>query len=181
MPSIFGVVILVVMGYTIGSIRIINQGTEALVERLGRYHRKLKPGLNFIVPFLDVIVLRDSVREQLLEIYPCSATTRDQVNVSIDVIIFWRVLELELAYYAIEDVEKAINEVVVIALRSEINKLELDLVLPSLDFLDRMLLSYLDEATEPWGIKVTRVEVREIMPSTPTRKVYGHSNLIDIG
>lgn len=181
MPSLFGLIALAFVGYTIGSIRIIHQGTEALVERLGRYHRKLKPGLNFIVPFLDVIVLIDNVREQLMEIDLCPATTRDQVNVSIDVVIFWRILELELAYYAIENLEAAINEVIVIALRSEVNKLDFGPILSSSDFLDRVLLSYLDEATEPWGIKVTRVEVREIMPSTPTRKVYGHSNLIDIG
>ena len=76
---LFGILALLIIGYSVGSVRIINQGTEALVERLGRYHRKLKPGLNFIVPLLDYIVLKDSVREQILDVEKQAAITRDNV------------------------------------------------------------------------------------------------------
>ena len=76
--SLFGILALLIIGYSVGSVRIINQGTEALVERLGRYHRKLKPGLNFIVPLLDYIVLKDSVREQILDVEKQAAITPRQ-------------------------------------------------------------------------------------------------------
>jgi regulator of protease activity HflC (stomatin/prohibitin superfamily) len=168
--SIIGILALIIIGYTVGSVRIINQGTEALVERLGRYHRKLKPGLNFIVPVLDYIVLRDSVREQILDVAKQGAITRDNVSLEVDAVVYWRILELELTYYAIENVEQAIEELVITTLRSEIGKMEFERTFSSRDELNRALLSQLDEATEPWGVKVTRVEVQEITPPEEVRR-----------
>lgn len=170
MPSIIGILALIIIGYTVGSVRIINQGTEALVERLGRYHRKLRPGLNFIVPVLDYIVLRDSVREQILDVAKQGAITRDNVSLEVDAVVYWRILELELTYYAIENVEQAIEELVITTLRSEIGKMEFERTFSSRDELNRALLSQLDEATEPWGVKVTRVEVQEITPPDEVRR-----------
>ncbi|HZG38690.1 MAG TPA: stomatin-like protein [Nodosilinea sp.] len=170
MPSIIGILALIIIGYTVGSVRIINQGTEALVERLGRYHRKLKPGLNFIVPALDYIVLRDSVREQILDVAKQGAITRDNVSLEVDAVVYWRILELELTYYAIENVEQGIEELVITTLRSEIGKMEFEKTFSSRDELNRALLSQLDEATEPWGVKVTRVEVQEITPPDEVRR-----------
>nr|WP_228037733.1 SPFH domain-containing protein [Nodosilinea sp. LEGE 06152] len=161
---------LIIIGYTVGSVRIINQGTEALVERLGRYHRKLKPGLNFIVPVLDYIVLRDSVREQILDVDKQAAITKDNVFLDVDAVVYWRILELELTYYAIENVEQGIEELVITTLRSEIGKMEFEKTFSSRDELNRALLSQLDEATEPWGVKVTRVEVQEITPPDEVRR-----------
>lgn len=170
MSSIIGILALIIIGYTVGSVRIINQGTEALVERLGRYNRKLKPGLNFIVPVLDYIVLRDSVREQILDVAKQGAITRDNVSLEVDAVVYWRILELELTYYAIENVEQAIQELVTTTLRSEIGKMEFEKTFSSRDELNRALLSQLDEATEPWGVKVTRVEVQEIIPPEEVRR-----------
>ncbi|HEY9738111.1 MAG TPA: SPFH domain-containing protein [Trichocoleus sp.] len=163
-PSIFGVLAFLIVGYSVGSVRVINQGNEALVERLGRYHRKLKPGLNFVVPFMDSVVLEDSVRERLLDIEPQSAITRDNVSLEVDAIVYWKILDLERTYYAIEDVEAAIGELVVTTLRSEIGKMELERTFSSRDELNKALLDQLDDATEPWGVKVTRVEVQRIQP-----------------
>ncbi|MEO1070526.1 MAG: paraslipin, partial [Cyanobacteria bacterium J06638_6] len=170
MPQIIGIFALIIIGYTVGSVRIINQGTEALVERLGKYHRKLRPGLNFIVPVLDYIVLRDSVREQLLDVDKQAAITKDNVSLDVDAVVYWRILELELTYYAIENVEQAIEELVITTLRSEIGKMEFERTFSSRDELNRALLSQLDEATEPWGVKVTRVEVQEITPPEEVRR-----------
>lgn len=170
MPSIIGILALIILGYTISSVRIINQGEEALVERLGRYHRKLKPGLNFIVPALDYIRLKDSVRERLLDVAKQGAITKDNVSLEVDAVVYWRILELQLTYYAIEDVEQAIEELVVTTLRSELGKMEFENTFSSRDELNRALLSQLDEATEPWGVKVTRVEVQEIMPPEEVRR-----------
>ncbi len=170
MPSIIGILALIIIGYTVGSVRIINQGTEALVERLGKYNRKLKPGLNFIVPVLDYIVLRDSVREQILDVDKQGAITRDNVSLEVDAVVYWRILELELTYYAIENVEQGIEELVITTLRSEIGKMKFEETFSSRDELNRALLSQLDEATEPWGVKVTRVEVQEITPPAEVRQ-----------
>lgn len=170
MSSLFGILALIIIGYSVGSVRIINQGTEALVERLGRYHRKLKPGLNFIVPFLDYIVLKDSVREQILDVAKQAAITRDNVALDVDAVVYWRILELELTYYAIENVEQAIAELVITTLRSEIGKMEFEKTFSSRDELNKALLSQLDEATEPWGVKVTRVEVQEITPPDEVKR-----------
>jgi regulator of protease activity HflC (stomatin/prohibitin superfamily) len=169
-PSIIGILALIIIGYTVGSVRIINQGTEALVERLGRYNRKLKPGLNFIVPVLDYIVLRDSVREQILDVAKQGAITKDNVSLEVDAVVYWRILELELTYYAIENVEQAIEELVITTLRSEIGKMEFEKTFSSRDEINRQLLSQLDEATEPWGVKVTRVELQEIIPPEEVRR-----------
>mgnify|MGYP005839706461 CR=1 FL=1 len=163
-PSIFAILALVVVGYTVGSVRIINQGNQALVERLGRYHRKLRPGLNFVVPFLDVIVWEESMRERLLDVPPQSAITRDNVSLEVDAVVYWKILDLERTYYEIENVETAIRELVVTTLRSEIGKMEFEQTFSSRDKLNQALLDQLDEATEPWGVKVTRVEVQSIQP-----------------
>lgn len=168
--QIIGILALIIIGYTVGSVRIINQGTEALVERLGKYHRKLRPGLNFIVPVLDYIALRDSVREQILDVAKQGAITRDNVSLEVDAVVYWRILELELTYYAIENVEQGIEELVITTLRSEIGKMEFEKTFSSRDELNRALLSQLDEATEPWGVKVTRVEVQEITPPEEVRR-----------
>lgn len=170
MSSIIGVLALLIIGYTVSSVRIINQGDEALVERLGRYHRKLRPGLNFIVPALDYIRLKDSVRERILDVAKQNAISKDNVSLEVDAVVYWRILELELTYYAIENVEQAIQELVITTLRSEIGKMEFEKTFSSRDELNRALLSQLDEATEPWGVKVTRVEVQEISPPEEVRR-----------
>ena len=162
--SVFIILALIVVGYTFGSVRIINQGDQALVERLGRYHKKLGPGLNFIVPFLDTIVLIESIRERLLDVPPQSAITRDNVALEVDAVVYWRVLDLERTYYEIEDIHGAIRELVVTTLRSEIGKMKFEDTFSSRDELNQALLDQLDEATEPWGVKVTRVEVQSIDP-----------------
>jgi len=178
--SLFGILALLIIGYSVGSVRIINQGTEALVERLGRYHRKLKPGLNFIVPILDYIVLKDSVREQILDVEKQAAITKDNVPLDVDAVVYWRILELELTYYAIENVEQAITELVITTLRSEIGKMKFETTFSSRDELNKALLSQLDEATEPWGVKVTRVEVQEITPPDEVKRSMQQQQAADI-
>lgn len=163
--SIIAPIILIATGYGVASTKIINQGNEALVERLGKYRKKLDPGLNFIVPVLDNIVVEETVRERLLDIPPQSAITQDKVEVKADALIYWQVLDLAKAYYAVENLEEAIEELVTPALRSEIGQLELDETYASRDRINRKLSEVLDDATSSWGVKVTRVEVREMTPS----------------
>lgn len=163
------VFILVVIAATVGSTKLITEGNEALVERLGRYHRKLAAGLNFgIIPFIDRVVVQASVKEQILDIKPgediSEATTEDNVRVTVDAVVFWRIFELEKAWYAIEDVEEGIKNLVITILRSEVGKMTLQQTNSGRDQIIRALLESLDEATEPWGVKITRVEIQDIKP-----------------
>ncbi|HEY9749335.1 MAG TPA: stomatin-like protein [Allocoleopsis sp.] len=164
MESILAALALVIVGYTVGSVKIINQGNEALVERLGRYHRKLTPGLNFIVPFVDSIVLEDTVREQVLDVEPQEAITKDNVCLKVDAVVYWRILELERAFYAVEDVESGIKNLVLTTLRSALGQMKVEDTYSSRSEINQTLLNQLDEATAAWGVKVTRVEVQNISP-----------------
>jgi regulator of protease activity HflC (stomatin/prohibitin superfamily) len=155
--------ILTILGATVGSTKRITEGNEALVERLGRYHRKLKPGLNFgIIPFIDDVVVEAPIKERILDIPPSDATTRDNIRVKVDAVIFWKILELQQAYYEIQDVELAISNLVVTTLRSEVGLMDLEETNSSRSKIIRALLESLDEATEPWGVKITRVEIQDI-------------------
>jgi regulator of protease activity HflC (stomatin/prohibitin superfamily) len=153
------------VGYTVGSVRIINQGTEALVERLGKFHRKLTPGLNFVVPFLDTIVLEESTRERVLDIDKQKAITGDNVSADVDAVVYWRILQLERTFYAVENIEEALESLVTTTLRSEIGRMSLAQTFSSRNEINQALLHQLDEATATWGVKVTRVEVQSIEPA----------------
>lgn len=163
MGSSLAILAFLIIGYTVGSVRIINQGDEALVERLGRYHRKLEPGLNFIVPLLDRIVCVETTRERMLDFEPQEAITKDNVSLNVDAVVYWRILELQHTYYTIDDIEDALQALVITSLRSEIGRMKLEDTYSSRREINRILLQQLDEATATWGVKVTRVEVQNII------------------
>jgi len=165
MESVIAAIALLIIGYTVGSVKIINQGNEALIERLGRYHRKLQPGLNFVIPFLDTLVLEESMRERVLDTEPQEAITEDNVSVRVDAVMYWRILQLERTYYAVEDVEEALKNLVTTTLRSEIGRMKLAKTFSSRTEINHALLHQLDDATATWGVKVTRVEVQNIAPA----------------
>lgn len=165
MESILVALALVIVGYTVGSVKIINEGTEALVERLGRYHKKLGPGLNFVVPMLDTIVLEESTRERVLDIEPQEAISKDNGSLQVDAVVYWRIYELEKTYYEVEDIEEALRNLVITTLRSEIGKMSLGETFSSRMEINRALLRELDSATAIWGVKVIRVEVQKITPT----------------
>jgi len=149
-----------------GSVKIIKQGEEALVETLGRYDgKKLEPGLNFIIPFLDQIACQETIREQVLEIPPQNCITRDNVSIGVDAVVYWRVINLEKSYYKVQNLQAAMVNLVLTQIRSEMGKLELNQTFTARTEVNEMLLRELDIATAPWGVKVTRVELRDIVPS----------------
>ncbi|MGB3300878.1 MAG: stomatin-like protein [Phormidesmis sp.] len=162
--SIIAILAFILVGYSVGSVRIIKEGNAALVERLGRYRDTLKPGLSFIVPLLDSVVLEDSLREQTLDIPPQRAITKDNVDLEVDAIIYWRIYDLKRTYYAVEDVEFAMQELVITTLRSEVGKTDFQQLFSSRDTINSALLDVLDEATAPWGLKVNRVEIQKLEP-----------------
>ncbi|WP_204105681.1 MULTISPECIES: SPFH domain-containing protein [Spirulina sp. CCY15215] len=149
----------------VGSVRIINEKNEALVESLGSFKKKLSPGLNFVVPFVDKVVYQATTREKVLDIPPQSCITKDNVAISADAVVYWRIMDMERAYYRIENLPMAMENLVLTQIRSEMGKLELDQTFTARTEVNETLLRELDIATDPWGVKVTRVELRNITPS----------------
>lgn len=149
-----------------GSVKIINQGNEALVESLGKYNgRKLEPGLRVLTPFIDKIVYKGTIRERVLDIPPQQCITRDNVSISVDAVVYWRIMDMEKAYYKVENLQSAMVNLVLTQIRSEMGKLELDQTFTARSEINELLLRELDVSTDPWGVKVTRVELRDIVPS----------------
>ncbi len=148
-----------------GSVKIINQGNEALVERLGSYNTKLEPGLNFMIPFFDRVVFRETNREKVIDIPPQKCITRDNVAIEVDAVVYWRIVDMEKAYYKVENLQAAMVNLVLTQIRSEMGQLELDQTFTARTEVNETLLRDLDIATDPWGVKVTRVELRDIIPS----------------
>ncbi|MGH1394351.1 MAG: SPFH domain-containing protein [Trichormus sp.] len=154
----------------VGSVKVVNQGNEALVERLGSYNKKLEPGLNFVLPFLDKIVYRETIREKVLDIPPQKCITRDNVGIEVDAVIYWRIVDMEKAWYKVENLHSAMTNLVLTQIRSEMGQLELDETFTARAQINEILLRDLDIATDPWGVKVTRVELRDIIPSQAVRE-----------
>ncbi len=166
MGQFFFFVILILGGSTVfGSVKIVNEKNEYLVERLGSYNKKLSPGLNLIVPFIDRVVYKETIREKVIDIPPQSCITKDNVSITVDAVVYWRIMDMEKAYYKVENLQSAMVNLVLTQIRSEIGKLELDQTFTARTEINEILLRELDIATDPWGVKVTRVELRDIMPS----------------
>lgn len=164
-------VVLTMVGATAGSIRRVSEGNEALVERLGRFHRMLTPGLNFwVLPVVDEVVVEASTREQILDIEPSAVITNDNVTVTVDAVVFWKILDLYRAYYEISDIQEALKNLVVTTLRSKMGQMNLQETYSSREDVNQALLQSLDLATEPWGVKVMRVEIQDVQIPDTMRK-----------
>jgi regulator of protease activity HflC (stomatin/prohibitin superfamily) len=168
MESLFGFLIVLIFGGSVAasSVKIINQSDEALVETLGKYNgKKLTPGLNFIVPFLDKVVFKQTIRERVLDVPAQQCITRDNVSITVDAVVYWRIVDMEKAYYKVENLQSAMVNLVLTQIRAEMGKLELDETFTARSEINEILLRELDISTDPWGVKVTRVELRDIVPS----------------
>ncbi|MGB5596648.1 MAG: SPFH domain-containing protein [Crocosphaera sp.] len=166
MSQFFFLVILALGGSAVfGSVKIVNEKNEYLIERLGSYNKKLSPGLNFVFPFIDRVVYKGTIREKVIDIPPQSCITKDNVSITADAVVYWRIMDMEKAYYKVEDLQSAMVNLVLTQIRSEIGKLELDQTFTARTEINELLLRELDVSTDPWGVKVTRVELRDIVPS----------------
>ena len=152
-------------GLAISSAKVIQQGNEALIERLGVYDRKLNAGLNFVIPVLDRVAYQETIREKVLDIPPQPCITRDNVSITVDAVVYWRIVDMEKAYYKVQNLQSAMVNLVLTQIRSEMGRLELDETFTARSQINEALLHDLDISTDPWGVKVTRVELRDIIPS----------------
>jgi regulator of protease activity HflC (stomatin/prohibitin superfamily) len=167
-PIIF--IVLVLIGYALGSAKLINQGNEALVERLGQFHRKLKPGLNFIVPFVDQIVMEDTTREQFVDIKPQNVITKDNIYLEVDAIFYWRIIDMEKSFYAIDDLQGALGQLAATTLREIIAQNTVEETNRSQSKMDTNILEQLNNTTADWGVEILRLDIQRITPPESVRR-----------
>ncbi|WP_322768049.1 SPFH domain-containing protein [Frankia sp. Cr1] len=158
------VVVIVLVVFLARAVRVVPQARAVVVERLGRYHRTLGPGLAIVIPAVDRIRERVDLREQVVTFPPQPVITEDNLVVSIDTVIFFQVTDPRAATYEIADVIRAIEQLTVTTLRNVIGSLNLEQTLTSRDEINTRLRGVLDEATGKWGIRVNRVEIKAIEP-----------------
>jgi regulator of protease activity HflC (stomatin/prohibitin superfamily) len=161
---VLGVVVFFVLLVVFRSIRIVPQARAGIVERLGRYHRTLSPGLALVVPFVDRVKPLIDLREQVVSFPPQPVITEDNLVVNIDTVIYFQVTDPKAASYEIADYIAAIEQLTVTTLRNVIGGMTLEDTLTSRDHINAQLRTVLDEATGKWGIRVNRVEIKAIDP-----------------
>lgn len=152
------------------SIRIIPQATAGVVERLGRYHKTLNAGVNLVFPFIDVIRRTIDLREQVVDFQPQSVITEDNLVISIDTVIYYQVTDPKSATYEIANFVLGIEQLTVTTLRNKVGSLDLEDALTSREEINGALRSVLDDATGKWGVRVNRVEIRDIVPPESVRE-----------
>ena len=150
--------------FVIEGIRVVPQQYAWVVERLGKYHETLEPGLNVIIPVVDRVAYRHSLKEVPFDVPEQICITKDNTQLAVDGIVYYQVTDAKLASYGTSDYITAITQLAQTTLRSEIGKMELDRVLESRDDINRSVVSVLDQAGRPWGIKVLRYEVKSLTP-----------------
>ncbi|MHC4537830.1 MAG: SPFH domain-containing protein [Planctomycetota bacterium] len=146
------------------SITVVHQAEKVIIERFGRYKETLDPGLKFIVPFIDNISARIDMRETVLDIAPQPVITKDNVTVTVDAVVYYYVTDARAVRYEVANFNIAVSKLAQTSLRNLIGDMQLDESLTSREVINTSLREILDEATDRWGVKVTRVEVKEIEP-----------------
>ena len=161
---VFVLLFLVIIIFLLSRIKIVRQSEEFVIERLGAYYTTWNVGIHYLCPFLDKVSKKVSLKEQIYDFPPQPVITKDNVTMQIDTVVFFYVTDAKLYAYGIDDPIQGIQALSATTLRNIIGDLDLDDTLTSRDIINTKMRNILDEATDPWGIKVSRVEVKNILP-----------------
>ena len=165
-PGTIAIIILVVLilAVVVSCIQIVQQSKAYVIERLGAFHSVWGVGMHFKLPFVERVVKKVSLKEQVADFDPQPVITKDNVTMQIDTVIYFQITDPKLYTYGVEYPMSAIENLTATTLRNIIGEMELDQSLTSRDVINAKMRSILDEATDPWGIKVNRVELKNILP-----------------
>lgn len=164
MPSLALLIFIIAIIFTMRSIRVVPQQNAWVVERIGKYHSTLKPGLNFLIPFVDSVAYKHSLKEIPLDVPSQVCITRDNTQLQVDGILFFQVTDPMRASYGSSNYITAITQLAQTTLRSVIGKLELDKTFEERDTINQSVVSAIDEAALNWGVKVLRYEIKDLTP-----------------
>ena len=167
---IFALLLLIIILLIVNNIRIVPQATAYVVERLGGYYATWDVGLHIKVPLIDRVAKKVTLKEQISDFEPQAVITKDNVTMQIDTVVFFQITDPKLYAYGVENPLMAIENLTATTLRNIIGDMELDETLTSREIINTQMRSALDIATDPWGIKVTRVELKNIIPPTAIRE-----------
>ena len=164
-----GILLVIILIIAFKSIKIVKQSEVYIIERLGKYHKIADAGLTIIVPFIDQVRSVVSLKQQTMDIPPQGVITKDNVTITIDTVVFYKITDPAKAVYEIQSLKKGIEYLAITTIRDIVGKMDLDETFSSRDAINDKLRVLLDEATDQWGCKVDRVEIKDITPPADIR------------